>query len=143
MITIITDPNLLGQHSTILKPNELKTYKSVISKMKDFVVQNNGLGLAAPQVGIFKTFFIILLANKPIVVFNPIVLKASKETIEYEESCFSCPGVARKMRRSKEIKVEYYDSLWRKKKQSLIDLSAIVFQHELDHLQGRLIVDVI
>ena len=76
------------------------------------------------------------------VIFNPEIQRRSEEMIESEEMCFSCPGIVKTVFRAKEIKVRYHDSLWREKRVVLTGLSSKIFQHENDHLIGKLIADI-
>ena len=111
--------------------------------MKDFILQNDGLGLAAPQVGILKNFFIFLSSpGHFIVAFNPIIEILTSETIEFYERCFSCPGVVKVTHRPRKIKLHFNDSLWNRKAKIYEDTVATVIQHEFDHLSGKLISDV-
>lgn len=142
LLEIITDTHILKLPCSIVRQSEIRQLKTQITWMKDFILQNNGLGLAAPQIGLLKTFFVMLMSpGTTVAVFNPIILRKSEDTIEWEELCFSCPGVTKITHRPREIKVRYYDSFWKEKKKILKDRDAIVFAHELDHLNGVLISD--
>ena len=99
-----------------------------------------GIGLAAPQVGISKSLIVADLGDKPICLANPVLLKIQgSETAE--ECCLSIPGAKVVVDRPAEVIV---GGLNEKGKSVVIEtrgLLARVFQHELDHLEGKLIID--
>ena len=108
--------------------------------MMGFMVDNKGIGLAAPQVGISKRLFVMFSADwqdKFKYFFNPSVLESSKETNIDKEGCLSFPGEYLDIERPNWIKVEYYDYLGTKfSDDELIGYTARCFLHELDHLDG-------
>jgi peptide deformylase len=143
MLEIITNPELLRQPCFPVKGDERQLYKPIITEMKRFVLDNNGLGLAAPQVGIAKLFFVLLVSPGHVIpIFNPWYTRLTEETIEFRESCFSCPGVEKLTNRPRSIKLFYNDALWNNKRKVFNDTLAIVIQHEIDHLKGKLISDL-
>jgi peptide deformylase len=105
-----------------------------------------GIGLAAIQVGIAKRMLVIDLAKEgeekqPLVFINPQILKSSDERSVYEEGCLSIPDYYAEVERPAAITVEYVD---RDGKQQTVDadgLLATCLQHEIDHLNGVLILD--
>jgi peptide deformylase len=129
---------------------------SSIKKMADTMYGSNGIGLAAPQVGINKRMFIIdveqnvekdkdgeVISVKPgrlLVFINPKIIDKQGE-IRYEEGCLSVPGVYEEVVRAKNITVEFYDENFQKKQISTDGLLAIAIQHENDHLDGMLFID--
>lgn len=100
----------------------------------------NGIGLAAPQIGINKRVFVIKLEEKsfPIVYINPEIIKKKKPFINKDEGCLSFPEILVDTIRYKEIFA--IDDLT-KKSYSLEGLASICFQHELQHLDGKLMFD--
>ncbi len=114
--------------------------RMLIAAMKETMRAHQGVGLAAPQVGISEQIFIVDSGKEAMSVINPKILEAfGKE--ENEEGCLSIPGVRVKVVRAKTIHVEFFDENNQKVQTQLSGLTAKIFQHEFDHLQGRLIID--
>jgi peptide deformylase len=109
-------------------------------RMMGFMVENKGIGLAAPQIGISKRLFVMFSEdwqNKFKYFFNPSVLESSKETNIDTEGCLSFPGEHLEIERSNWIKIEYYDYLGNKwSDEELSGYTARCYLHELDHLNG-------
>lgn len=106
----------------------------------------NGIGLAAPQVGINKQMLVVdckpdEAANPPLVLINPEITHYSRELCQIEEGCLSIPGVYLDVVRPKTIEVTYKDETGRPRKLKATDLLARVIQHEMDHLNGVMFVD--
>lgn len=104
-------------------------------KMIEFCKEKNGIGLAAPQIALFQSFFVAKISNEWRVFFNPTILHKSDELISIDEGCLSYPGLLVKTQRSKEIIVQFF-AINKMLSTKLSGLDAIVFQHEYDHLQG-------
>ena len=102
----------------------------------DTMDANNGLGLAANQVGLPYRVFVMRSTDLPIVCFNPIIVDESTETILLEEGCLSHPNLFVKIKRAKRIKVRYAEPNGNVITQIFDGMTARVFQHELDHLDG-------
>lgn len=114
--------------------------------MLETMYQANGVGLAAPQVGILKRMLVIDAAGKdeepnPVFVINPEITKKSEELQECEEGCLSVPDQYAKVVRPAAITVEYLNKNGEKVVADLDGFMAVVFQHEIDHLDGILYVD--
>jgi len=121
-------------------------YKDLILDMKKAMVENNGVGLAANQVGKDLSIFVIdeKLAkenNVPDVYINPEITEYSKEEDELEEGCLSIPGYWALIKRSKKIKIKAVDGNGYKIKFKAKGFLARVLQHETDHLNGLTIKD--
>ena len=122
-----------------------------ISRLKATLISETGAGIAAPQVGILKNIFLFIRSESPeviIVAINPKIVHHPGETICFEgDGCLSIPDVAGNSVRYPWIEVEYYNEkgvLTREKLDGhsrLTGFTAIVFQHEYDHLQGALYID--
>lgn len=95
------------------------------------------VGLAANMIGVQKRVIIFNLGLVPIVMFNPILL-SSEDPYETEEGCLSLTGV-RSTTRYETITVSYRDSKWQEQTITLTGFPAQICQHELDHLEGRII----
>lgn len=105
---------------------------------------NDGIGLAAPQVGVLKRAIVIDLGEegdgKVYKLVNPVITKAKGEQV-CREGCLSVPGVLGDVVRPKEVTVEALDENGKEVKIKAKDLMAIVFSHEIDHLDGILFTD--
>jgi len=101
-----------------------------------------GLGLAAPQVGVQKRVFVYDLQDDegPKVLVNPVIAESRGEW-EYEEGCLSVPGLAWDIVRPKEVHLTGYDLDGNEVSIEADELQARLFQHELDHLDGVLLLD--
>lgn len=136
--------------STRLKPVPISTIKSkpVQELIKSMFgkIKGLGIGLAANQVN--KDMQLAVIEVTPIpgrskvsyfpktVLINPKILKYSKEKTKGWEGCLSCPGIRGLVTRYKEIKVRYLDEKAEKHEEVIVGFPAIVFQHEIDHLNG-------
>jgi peptide deformylase len=108
----------------------------------------NGVGLAAPQVGILQRFFVVELpedeeANQPretYILFNPKIVKERGEQIGYE-GCLSIPGYIGEVSRREQIAVQGLNERGRSVRLKVEGYLARVFQHEIDHLDGVLFTD--
>ena len=103
-----------------------------------------GLGLAAPQVGVLKRLFIYDLRDGqgPQTIVNPVISEARGEW-EYEEGCLSVPGLYFPIVRPKEIHLTGWDLAGREVSIEADELLARLFQHELDHLDGKLLLEML
>lgn len=99
------------------------------------MIANNGIGLAAPQIGLPYRAFV--LTGKPIMCcFNPIIVDTSSEQIYLEEGCLSFPDLIVKIKRPKIIRARYTMPNGETITNKFIGMTARIFQHELDHLNG-------
>ena len=107
--------------------------------MQDTLLANRDtcVGLAANMIGVQKRVIIFNLGLVPMVMFNPVLL-SSEGPYETEEGCLSLTGV-RSTRRYETIRVAYRDSKWQEQTITLTGFPAQICQHELDHLEGRII----
>ncbi|NTV29279.1 MAG: peptide deformylase [Candidatus Omnitrophica bacterium] len=118
-------------------PAERFLIQEMIRAMYDF----DGSGLAATQIGVDQQIFVADAGDGPFAVINPVILKKSSKETEMEEGCLSLPKIRVKISRPAEVRVSYFDEHGRKIEKTLADLMARIFQHESDHLCGRMIVD--
>jgi len=104
-----------------------------------------GVGLAAPQVGVSKRMFVYQLRDddaKPLTIVNPVISEARGEW-EYDEGCLSIPGLFFPIVRPKEIHLTGFDLDGNEVSIEADELLARCFQHELDHLDGRLLIELL
>lgn len=115
--------------------------KEMIKLTKTFV-DPEGVGLASTQIGEMEQFFILRLADGQFkAYFNPQILKYSKRKREFFEGCLSIPNYWGEIKRPAAVTVSYWDLQGKVVKERLTELEAWFFQHEYDHLQGRLYMD--
>ncbi len=109
-----------------------------IEGMKSIMARNEGVGLAAPQVGLSLRFF-LFGKGKVAVVINPLIL-AAHDFRDMEEGCLSFPGQKAIVRRAHKIDVTYQNETGERVEKTLNGLYAVIFQHETDHLNGICII---
>ncbi len=119
---------------------------STLNQMLECLYQNNGIGLAAPQVGILKRLIVIDCSDsvdikKPLKFINPEITKSSKNISEFEEGCLSLPSQYAKVIRPSEITLKYTNIEGLICESEFSGLEATCIQHEIDHLDGKLFVD--
>jgi peptide deformylase len=103
--------------------------------LAESMLKNNGMGLAANQIGLPHRVFAIK-ANPIIVCFNPLIVDESEDKIYLDEGCLSYPGFMVKVKRSKTIKIRYTEPNGNVVTKTFDGLTARIAQHEYDHLQG-------
>lgn len=116
--------------------------EELIDDMYETMYEANGVGLAAPQVGILKRIVVIDTGEGPITMINPRIVETSGEQ-EGSEGCLSVPGKAGKVRRPNYVKAEAYDENMELYEIEAEELLARAICHELDHLDGKLYVDLV
>ncbi len=127
-----------------VKPEEINDdLRSTLNEMFETMISANGVGLAAPQVGISKRFFVIIADDDVRRVFiNPVITKTSSELTPYEEGCLSIPGYSEEIIRPAKISVSALDENGKRFLLEDIDgLLARCVQHEYDHLDGIMYID--
>ena len=117
--------------------------RALIQNMIQTMYAEGGVGIAAPQVGVSKRIFIASPEGEPggeMVFINPVIFKTSGEQVGME-GCLSLPDISGEVRRAKKIEFEYMDLNGKKQQGKASDFLARIFQHELDHLDGKLLID--
>lgn len=112
----------------------------LLDDMLDTLYKMDGVGLAAPQIGILRRICVIDVGEGPIELINPEIIKKSGSQIE-TEGCLSCPGVWGTVKRPKKVTVRAYDRNGNLFEMKGEDLLARAFCHEIDHLDGVLFTD--
>ena len=120
--------------------------KKLIDDLFETMYVSNGIGLAAVQVGILKRILVVDVStkdekNQPIVLINPVIKNLSDNTSVYEEGCLSIPETFIEIERPKICEVEYIDEKGSKKNLKCDGLLSTCIQHEINHLDGKLIID--
>jgi peptide deformylase len=114
--------------------------REILSNMAETMYINSGVGLAANQVGIDKQLAVIDVGSGLIKMINPCIIKCEGKDCK-EEGCLSVPQICVKVTRSAKITVEFLNDLGEVIRISAVGLLARAIQHELDHLNGKLIID--
>lgn len=138
-INILGDPVL----RCAAKPTELGTdnLETILEEMRDTLKDASGIGLAAPQIGVLKRLFIFDLGDGVKCFINPEIIWASKKTLADTEGCLSIPGHEVTVVRPESVKVVGCDEHGEPIEIEADGLMARMFQHEIDHLDGILIID--
>lgn len=121
-----------------------KDIKQLIVNMAQTMEKNQGVGLAAPQVGVLKNIIIVkgdFKGQRILALVNPKITKKSKEKEKDIEGCLSFPGIFLEIKRAKEVEIKGLDINGGKIKLKTKGLLARIFQHEIDHLNGILFSD--
>jgi len=145
MIEIVTYPDPVLKRKAELVENIDGNIQNLIDNMSKLMYQSSGIGLAANQVGEEKRVIIFDINYKEkgknlTVLINPKIILA-EDKIEFEEGCLSVPDFQGKITRKKFIKAQGVDRNGKSIDIEAEDLTAICIQHEIDHLNGTLILD--
>ena len=123
--------------------------KKLSEDMFETMHNADGIGLAAPQIGISKRIFVVdgsMLEDEEMkdfkeVFINPTIESETGDAWEFEEGCLSIPAVRGSVSRKSNIHITYFDEEWNKKNKEYDGMRARVIQHEFDHINGKLFVD--
>lgn len=146
---IITDPDLLHIPSEDVDTSDYKAMKEVKELLVDLretmATSKDGVGMAASQIGVKKNVLISSRNNgKVFAIINPTILAYSEQETSIPEGCLSCPGVeVTTIMRSVQIKIHGYDIKGMPIREMLSGAESVIFQHEYDHLNGKIITDYV
>jgi peptide deformylase len=120
--------------------------RQLVEDMLETMYEDEGIGLAAPQIG--RSIRLIVVdthgrgsdARGPVALINPVVKEQSGEWV-FEEGCLSLPGISAEINRAKTVRVEYMTPEGERKEEVFDDLLGRVVLHEMDHLEGTLLID--
>ncbi|MGB9763003.1 MAG: peptide deformylase [Minisyncoccia bacterium] len=138
---------ITGENNPILRQKSKEVEKvtpeirNLILEMKEIMLQNDGIGLAAPQIGESLRIIVCQIDDKFYSFVNPKIIKTSKKTIIFEEGCLSLPFIFGEVERPEKITLEALDFYGKPIKLKAFGLLARVIQHEIDHLDGILFID--
>ena len=143
-IVLYPDPVLLRTSARIEKFDE--NLVSLTKDLIDTMYDADGVGLAAPQIGINKRIFVMDCSREEEkkdckVIIDPEIEHRSEELSTYNEGCLSIPGITEEVLRPKVVEVLYQDASGALHRNTFDDLWSTCFQHELDHLNGKLFID--
>lgn len=150
-ITVYGDPLLRKVSQAI--DQQYEGLQELIANMYETMYNAEGVGLAAPQIGLNIRLFVVdatpvaeedpALKDFKKAFINPTVLSTTGEPWEMEEGCLSLPNIREKVVRDETVTLEYYNEQWEKKTETYKGYAARVILHEYDHLQGKLFIDYI
>lgn len=115
---------------------------TLIEDMIETMYENDGVGLAAPQVGVLRRIAVIDVGEGPIVLINPVVLETSGSQTG-EEGCLSLPGKAGQVTRPNYAKVRAFDENMQEYEIEGEELLARALLHEIDHLDGHMYTELV
>lgn len=149
-ITVYGDPLLRKVAQPIDKNYE--KLDELIANMHETMYQADGVGLAAPQIGLSIRLFIVdaspaaneeepELANFKKVFINPVIIEKSGEPWSFEEGCLSLPNIHEEVFREEEVIISYFNENWEQKTEKYNGYPARIILHEYDHLDGHLFID--
>lgn len=140
MLKIITSPDpLLNQVCEPCEPGD-RSLKKLAKQMEKAMYASDGVGIAAPQVGVLKRLIVIDVSPEgekdPQVLVNPEIVELGGELVTEEEGCLSCPGITIPIERKEWARVRYFDLKGEEWEVEGDGLLARCLQHEIDHLNG-------
>lgn len=138
MIKIFGEPVLRKKSAPVREVED--RHRELLREMAVLMYDGGGIGLAAPQVGINEQLIVADIGGALYKLINPIIVKRQGRQV-LEEGCLSVPGVCIKVPRALKIQVKFLNEEGQRQSVEAQGLLACVFQHEIDHLKGRLIVD--
>ena len=141
MLTIVKYPNPVLRR----KANSIHDIDEEIRRLSDDMIEtmytDEGIGLAAPQVGVSKRLIVLDVGQGPMILINPEIIHSKEEQHTVEEGCLSLPGIRIDIARPKQTIVRGIDDKGETREIQAEGLIARVLQHEIDHLNGILIID--
>ena len=134
---IVKDENILTQKSEQVSIEEAQ---EIITNLLDTAKAHidNCAGLAAPQIGVLKKVIVVRTGNSFFPMVNPMIIKKSGKKFVNHEGCLSLEGV-RSVERYENILVNYIDGSGKRQTKSFNGIMSVIIQHEVDHLNGKLI----
>jgi peptide deformylase len=122
--------------------SKIEDHLDLINDLKENLIHHSGLGLAAPQIWEnVRIVAVLSQEGEPVIYVNPKIIYLSKEVVTDEEGCLSFPDVFGNVSRSVEVKVKALDENGNEIEVEAKDYYARAFQHEIDHLDGKLFID--
>lgn len=116
--------------------------RSLFNEMFETMIAADGVGLAAPQIGIARRFFVLIADDEVRRVFiNPQIISTSQNLVDYDEGCLSLPGFSENIRRPEKVTVQALDENGKPFTLEADGLLARIIQHENDHLDGIVYID--
>lgn len=146
VLQVLTFPNQVLRETCVEAVPGTDEIIKLADDMLETMYTAPGIGLAAPQVGVSIRMVIVDIMGHagepdPHILLNPEILQAEEETIAFEEGCLSLPELNVLIERSRMVKVRFQDLGGEHRELVAEDLLSVAIQHEMDHLEGRLILD--
>ena len=141
-LKIYPDP-ILGQKCADVQIGDASVLP-ILEEMSKKLYEWEGAGLAAPQVGVLKKLVVIDIREEPATLYkmiNPKIVWRSEELIDSKEGCLSLPKLRATVVRHERVRVEYLDENFEKQTVEGEGFLSCCFQHEIDHLSGKLYID--
>ncbi len=138
---IVLHPNKILREKTEKVEKIDKEIKELVKEMRKIMIQHNGVGLAANQIGKNLSIFVAYDNKKFYTFINPEIVKFFGKEKIMEEGCLSVPNVWGQIKRYEGVVISYQDLFGKKKKLKAKGLLAQIIQHEIDHLNGVLFID--
>lgn len=133
-------PSLRERSKGVENPTSEKI-KKLIRDMHETMIAVEGIGIAAPQVGVNIRLFLVRTDEGYCAYMNPVLKGFGWKKIRFEEGCLSVPGVFGPVRRPTSLTIAYTNDQGKKVTEKAKGLLARVLQHEFDHIQGILFID--
>jgi peptide deformylase len=142
-ILIWPDPVLKKKASPVARVDD--SIRTLVNDMFETMYAADGVGLAAPQIGILKNVIVLDTTprqpeSKPVAMINPEIVSTEGRTV-YTEGCLSIPGEAEDVERAAKVTVRFLDPDGKQQTLEAEGLLAVAIQHETDHLLGTMFVD--
>ncbi|MCH8567072.1 MAG: peptide deformylase [Balneolales bacterium] len=149
-IVTYNDP-VLREKSSPVKENTAEIQK-LIDDMFETMYNGQGVGLAAPQIGVSLRLFVTdsdpFISDEdqetdfgPMVFVNPEIISKGQETSSFDEGCLSIPGLREPVTRPETIKIRFQDRNFEHQEMEISGWLSRIFQHEYDHIEGVLFID--
>ena len=141
---IVKEPTpTLRQRSQEVEVSEIQTaeFQAYLDKLSATMLVEDGVGIASPQVGRNIRAIVVNLPKGPECFMNPEIVKKSEATVDSDEGCLSVPGKYGIVKRHKKVTVRALNRHGRRIEFDVKAFPAIIFQHEVDHLDGVLFID--
>ena len=136
-----TDPFLREKPEIFNFENPQVDSEKLSAQLIENMIHHEGLGLSANQIGIPVTVFAMRMDDHALVMFNPEILEWSEDTTYMKEGCLSFPGLWIAIERAKTVAVKFQVFDGEDQAGSMTDLSARIYQHESEHMDGDLFID--
>jgi peptide deformylase len=140
LLEVIIQPNpILRQKCADVEKFD-KDLEKLILDMYETMIENKGVGLAAPQIGVLKNLLVITFEERNLTLINPKIISAEGTTYD-DESCLSCPDFSIHLERKDKLTIEAKNKKGKPITIKVKGFLARIVQHEMDHLNGILIID--
>jgi len=135
--------HILRQKASRVNQITVKIKQLALDMIETIQADDNAIGLAAPQINQSLRIIVVKLDKQPMALINPVIKKTSRRQTIFEEGCLSLPGISVPVKRPRRVVIEALNIEGQLVKIKAKDFLAHVIQHEIDHLDGILIIDKI